>query len=140
MSTPIRVRLMIGTDQVAARLGQVIQSLAREAGFQVDMRDGADLIEDPLGERERVVGSFIDDHGLLCMAYRHGELLRSRGWSASTVARSAVARIPHWPQDRQSSPDGDMGAIGAKNDRRGARGGNPGLGAAARMRSWSGAR
>jgi peptide/nickel transport system substrate-binding protein len=38
MSTPIRIRLMIGTDQVAARLGQVIQSLAREAGFQVDLQ------------------------------------------------------------------------------------------------------
>lgn len=37
MSTPIHVRLMIGTDQVAARLGQVIQSLARPAGFQVDL-------------------------------------------------------------------------------------------------------
>ena len=38
MSTPIRVRLMIGTDQVAARLGQVIQSLAREAGFAVELQ------------------------------------------------------------------------------------------------------
>jgi len=38
MSTPIRVQLMIGTDQVAARLGQVIQSMAREAGFQVDLQ------------------------------------------------------------------------------------------------------
>ncbi|HET8653088.1 MAG TPA: ABC transporter substrate-binding protein [Gaiellaceae bacterium] len=38
MSTPVHVRLMIGTDQVAARLGQVIQSMAREAGFQVDLQ------------------------------------------------------------------------------------------------------
>lgn len=38
VSTPVRVQLMIGTDQVAARLGQVIQSLAREAGFQVDLQ------------------------------------------------------------------------------------------------------
>jgi peptide/nickel transport system substrate-binding protein len=37
-STPVRVQLMIGTDQVAARLGQVIQSMAREAGFQVDLQ------------------------------------------------------------------------------------------------------
>jgi peptide/nickel transport system substrate-binding protein len=38
MSTPIRVQLMIGTDQVAARLGQVIQAMAREVGFQVDLQ------------------------------------------------------------------------------------------------------
>jgi peptide/nickel transport system substrate-binding protein len=38
VSTPVRVQLMIGTDQVAARLGQVIQSMAREAGFQVDLQ------------------------------------------------------------------------------------------------------
>jgi peptide/nickel transport system substrate-binding protein len=38
MSTPIRVQLMIGTDQVAARLGQVIQAMTREAGFQVDLQ------------------------------------------------------------------------------------------------------
>ena len=38
MSTPVHVRLMIGTDQVAARLGQVIQSMARDAGFQVDLQ------------------------------------------------------------------------------------------------------
>jgi peptide/nickel transport system substrate-binding protein len=38
MPTPVHVRLMIGTDQVAARLGQVIQSMARDAGFQVDLQ------------------------------------------------------------------------------------------------------
>ncbi len=38
MATPVRVRLMIGTDQVAARLGQVIQSMAREAGFAVELQ------------------------------------------------------------------------------------------------------
>ena len=36
--TPIRVRLMIGTDQVQARQGQVIQSMAEDAGFQVDLQ------------------------------------------------------------------------------------------------------
>jgi peptide/nickel transport system substrate-binding protein len=36
--TPVRVRVMIGTDQVAARLGQVIQSLAGEAGFRVELQ------------------------------------------------------------------------------------------------------
>lgn len=36
--TPVRVRLMIGTDQVAARLGQVIQSMAAEAGFRVELQ------------------------------------------------------------------------------------------------------
>jgi peptide/nickel transport system substrate-binding protein len=36
--TPVRVRLMIGTDQVAARLGQVVQSMAAEAGFQVELQ------------------------------------------------------------------------------------------------------
>jgi peptide/nickel transport system substrate-binding protein len=36
--TPVHVRLMIGTDQVAARLGQVIQSLASEAGFRVELQ------------------------------------------------------------------------------------------------------
>jgi peptide/nickel transport system substrate-binding protein len=35
--TPIPVKLMIGTDTVAARLGQVIQSEARDAGFAVDL-------------------------------------------------------------------------------------------------------
>jgi peptide/nickel transport system substrate-binding protein len=35
--TPVPVRLMIGTDQVAARLGQVIQSMASEAGFRVEL-------------------------------------------------------------------------------------------------------
>jgi peptide/nickel transport system substrate-binding protein len=38
MQTPVRVRLMIGTDQVAARLGQVIQSLAEPAGFRVELQ------------------------------------------------------------------------------------------------------
>jgi peptide/nickel transport system substrate-binding protein len=38
MATPVRVRLTIGTNQVQARLGQVIQSMAREAGFQVDLQ------------------------------------------------------------------------------------------------------
>jgi peptide/nickel transport system substrate-binding protein len=38
MSTPIRVRLMIGTNQVQARLGQVIQSMAEDAGFQVELQ------------------------------------------------------------------------------------------------------
>ena len=42
--TPVRVRLMIGTDQVAARLGQVIQSMAAEAGFQVTL--AADGVRD----------------------------------------------------------------------------------------------
>jgi peptide/nickel transport system substrate-binding protein len=37
MAKPIHVSLMIGTDQVAARLGQVIQSMAKDAGFQVDL-------------------------------------------------------------------------------------------------------
>jgi peptide/nickel transport system substrate-binding protein len=36
--TPVRVRLMIGTDQVAARLGQVIQSMAEEAGFSIELQ------------------------------------------------------------------------------------------------------
>jgi peptide/nickel transport system substrate-binding protein len=35
MRTPINVRLMIGTDAVAARLGQFIQAQEREAGFNV---------------------------------------------------------------------------------------------------------
>ena len=38
MSTPVHVRLMIGTNQEQARLGQVIQSMARDAGFQVDLQ------------------------------------------------------------------------------------------------------
>ena len=38
VETPVRVRLMIGTDQVAARLGQVIQSMAGEAGFRVELQ------------------------------------------------------------------------------------------------------
>lgn len=37
VGTPVRIRLMIGTDQVAARLGQVVQSMAEEAGFQVTL-------------------------------------------------------------------------------------------------------
>ena len=36
--TPVTVRLMIGTDQVQARLGQVIQSMAGEAGFRVELQ------------------------------------------------------------------------------------------------------
>jgi peptide/nickel transport system substrate-binding protein len=38
MQTPVRVRLMIGTDQVAARLGQVIQSMAEPAGIRVELQ------------------------------------------------------------------------------------------------------
>ncbi len=38
MATPIRVRLMIGTNQVQARFGQVIQSMAEDAGFQVELQ------------------------------------------------------------------------------------------------------
>ena len=38
VDTPVRVRLMIGTDQVQARLGQVIQSMAQEAGFAVTLQ------------------------------------------------------------------------------------------------------
>jgi peptide/nickel transport system substrate-binding protein len=38
MATPVRVRLMIGTDQVAARLGQVIQSMAAQANFRVELQ------------------------------------------------------------------------------------------------------
>lgn len=38
VATPVRVRLMIGTDQVAARLGQVVQSMAEEAGFAVTLQ------------------------------------------------------------------------------------------------------
>jgi peptide/nickel transport system substrate-binding protein len=37
-SPPVVVRLMIGTDQVQARLGQVIQSMAGEAGFKVELQ------------------------------------------------------------------------------------------------------
>jgi peptide/nickel transport system substrate-binding protein len=36
--SPVPIRLMIGTDQVAARLGQVIQSMAGEAGFRVELQ------------------------------------------------------------------------------------------------------
>lgn len=35
LPTPITVNLMIGTDEVGARVGQVIQALAKEAGFNV---------------------------------------------------------------------------------------------------------
>jgi peptide/nickel transport system substrate-binding protein len=35
--TPITIKLTIGTDTVAARLGQVIQAQAREAGFNIDL-------------------------------------------------------------------------------------------------------
>ena len=35
---PVAVKLMIGTDQVQARLGQVIQSMASEAGFRVELQ------------------------------------------------------------------------------------------------------
>ena len=38
VETPVRVRLMIGTDQVAARLGQVLQSMAGEAGFRIELQ------------------------------------------------------------------------------------------------------
>jgi peptide/nickel transport system substrate-binding protein len=38
MATPVRVQLMIGTNQVQARLGQVIQSMAEDAGFRVDLQ------------------------------------------------------------------------------------------------------
>jgi peptide/nickel transport system substrate-binding protein len=38
MPTPIRVRLMIGTNQVQARFGQVIQSMAEDAGFAVELQ------------------------------------------------------------------------------------------------------
>jgi peptide/nickel transport system substrate-binding protein len=38
VQTPVTIRLMIGTDQVAARLGQVIQSMAGEAGFRVELQ------------------------------------------------------------------------------------------------------
>lgn len=36
--TPIRVNLMIGTDPVAARLGQVIQSMVKPVGFDVQLQ------------------------------------------------------------------------------------------------------
>jgi peptide/nickel transport system substrate-binding protein len=38
LPTPVRIRLMIGTDQVAQRLGQVVQSMAQEAGFEVTLQ------------------------------------------------------------------------------------------------------
>jgi peptide/nickel transport system substrate-binding protein len=37
-NAPVAVKLMIGTDQVQARLGQVIQSMASEAGFRVELQ------------------------------------------------------------------------------------------------------
>ena len=37
-STPIKVNLMIGTDPVTARLGQVIQAMEKEAGFNVELK------------------------------------------------------------------------------------------------------
>ena len=42
----------------------------QEAAFQVDVRDGADLIENPLGEREGVVGSLVD-HATVAPALSH---------------------------------------------------------------------
>jgi peptide/nickel transport system substrate-binding protein len=36
--TPIRIEMMIGTSDEAARVGQVVQSLAREAGFDIVLR------------------------------------------------------------------------------------------------------
>ena len=36
-ATPIKVTLTIGTDSVAARLGQVIQSMVRPVGFEVEL-------------------------------------------------------------------------------------------------------
>jgi peptide/nickel transport system substrate-binding protein len=36
--TPIKVSLMIGTDPVAARLGQVIQSMEKQVGFDVQLQ------------------------------------------------------------------------------------------------------
>ena len=36
--TPIKVPLMIGTDPVAARLGQVIQAMEKEVGFDVELQ------------------------------------------------------------------------------------------------------
>jgi len=38
VQTPVKVRLMIGTDQVAARLGQTIQAMEEEAGIQVELQ------------------------------------------------------------------------------------------------------
>jgi peptide/nickel transport system substrate-binding protein len=38
IQTPIKVSLMIGTDPVAARLGQVIQSMVEPVGFSVDLQ------------------------------------------------------------------------------------------------------
>lgn len=38
VQTPIKVSLMIGTDPVAARLGQVIQSMTEPVGFDVDLQ------------------------------------------------------------------------------------------------------
>jgi peptide/nickel transport system substrate-binding protein len=38
VSRPVKVELMIGTSDEAARIGQVIQALAREAGFDIVLR------------------------------------------------------------------------------------------------------
>jgi peptide/nickel transport system substrate-binding protein len=38
VQAPVKVRLMIGTDQVAARLGQTIQAMEEEAGIQVELQ------------------------------------------------------------------------------------------------------
>ena len=37
VATPITVRLMLGTDPVNARLGQVIQAMVKEVGFNVEL-------------------------------------------------------------------------------------------------------
>jgi peptide/nickel transport system substrate-binding protein len=38
METPIKVQLMLNTDPVAARLGQVIQAMEKEVGFDVELK------------------------------------------------------------------------------------------------------
>jgi peptide/nickel transport system substrate-binding protein len=38
VSRPVKVELMIGTSDEAARIGQVIQALARDAGFDIVLR------------------------------------------------------------------------------------------------------
>ena len=43
--TPVKVTLMIGTDPVAARLGQVIQAMAKAVGFDVEL--AADRVRRP---------------------------------------------------------------------------------------------
>jgi peptide/nickel transport system substrate-binding protein len=37
-SAPVKVKLMIGTDPIAARLGQVIQAMVKPVGFDVDLQ------------------------------------------------------------------------------------------------------